>query len=58
MKEIAKKTLILLLFNNHYMFKGIVSVISSDPPCKDDNARFTTVHFKALPDQVLIRNQC
>ena len=24
-------------------FKGTVSVISSDPPCKDSNARFTTV---------------
>jgi len=23
--------------------KGIVSVISSDPPCKDDNARFKIV---------------
>ena len=23
-----------------------VSVISSDPPCKDDNARFTTVPWK------------
>ena len=58
MKEIAKKTLILLLFNNHYMFKGIVSVISSDPPCKDDNARFTTVPLKAVSDQILIRYEC
>ena len=24
-------------------FKGTVSVISSEPPCKDDNERFTTV---------------
>ena len=24
-------------------FKGTVSVISSDPPCKDSNARFTDV---------------
>ena len=23
--------------------KGTVSVISSEPPCKDDNERFTTV---------------
>ena len=23
-------------------FKGTVSVVSSDPPCKDDNARFIT----------------
>ena len=26
--------------------KGTVNVISSDPPCKDDNARFTTVPLK------------
>ena len=28
------------------LFKGIVIVISSDPLCKDDNARFTTVVLK------------
>jgi len=26
--------------------KGTVSAISSDPPCKDGNARFTTVSLK------------
>ena len=31
--------------------KGAVSVISSDPPSKDNNARFTTVPLKALSDQ-------
>ena len=35
-----------------------VSVISSDPPCKDGNARFTTVLLKALSDQVWIRYAC
>ena len=25
------------------LFKGTLSVISSDPPCKDGNARFTTI---------------
>ena len=30
----------------------IVSVISSDPLCKNDNARFTTVPFKALADEI------
>ena len=25
------------------VFKGTLSVISSDFPCKDDNARFTTI---------------
>ena len=34
----------LLLKNLDFTFpKGTVSVISSDPPCKDGNARFTTV---------------
>ena len=28
--------------------KGTVSVISSDPSCKDDNARFTTVSLKHM----------
>ena len=28
-------------------FKGTVSVFSSDPPCKDDNSRFTTVPLNA-----------
>ena len=32
--------------NQHSIFKGTVSVISSDPPCKDNNARFTTVFLK------------
>ena len=26
-------------------YKGTVSVILSDPPCKDDNARFTMIHL-------------
>jgi len=30
-----------------FLFKGTVSVISSDPPYKDDNIRFTTVPLKA-----------
>ena len=38
--------------------KGTVRVISSDPPCKDDNVRFATVPLKALSDQVWIRHQC
>ena len=28
------------------VFKGTVSAISSDPPCKDGNARFTVVPLK------------
>ena len=30
---------------------GTKSVIWSDPPCKDGNARFTTVPLKPLSDQ-------
>ena len=35
-------------------FKGTVSIISSDHPCKDHdgNARFTTVLLKVLSDEV------
>ena len=36
-------------------FKGTVRVISSDPSCKDGNARFTTVPFKAFSVQVRIK---
>ena len=32
--------------------KGTVSVISSDPPCKDGNALFSAIALKALPDEV------
>ena len=38
--------------------KGTECVNSCDSPCKDDNARFTTVPFKALSDQVRIIYQC
>jgi len=31
---------------NLVLIKGTLSVISSHPPCKDNNARFTTVPFK------------
>ena len=35
-----------------YSFNGIKNITSSDPPYKNDNARFTTVPLKALYDQV------
>ena len=35
-------------FPNKYLFKGTVSIISSDPLCKNGNARFTTVPLNAL----------
>ena len=41
-----------------YILKGTVSVISSDPLGKDNNARFTTVPLKALSDQVWIGYPC
>ena len=34
------------------LLKETVSVISSDLPCKNDNARFTKVPFKASSVQV------
>ena len=34
--------------------KGTVRVISSEPPCKDANARFTTVPIIVLSDLVWI----
>ena len=37
-------------------FKGTVSVILSDPPCKNDNARFTTVVLRKLSLQLFGRN--
>ena len=40
------------------MFKKTVSVISSDPPCKDSNARFSMVFLTSLSDQVYIRFAC
>ena len=33
---------------NRNLLKGTVSIISSDPPCKDDNARFTKVPLKSV----------
>ena len=35
----------------------IISVISSDPPCNDGYARFTTAPLKAFPDQVTSQKQ-
>jgi len=46
------------LTDNLNWFKGTGSVISSDPSCKDDNSRFTTVPLKALSEQAWIRYQC
>ena len=34
------------------LIKGTVTVISSDPTCRDDNVQFTSVPLKALSDQV------
>ena len=38
--------------------KGTVSVISSNPLCKNGNARFTNLPLKALSDQVWNRYSC
>ena len=39
------------IFNENILIKGTVSVMSSDPPSKDSNARFTKVPLKPLSDQ-------
>ena len=39
-------------FLEETVLKMSVSVITSDPPCKDGNARFTTVPCNALSDYV------
>ena len=36
---------------SYLYLNGSVSVISSEPPCKDGNARFTTIPLKSLSDQ-------
>ena len=41
----------LCTFSQTFPFKGTVSVISSDPQWKDDNARFTTVPLKPKLDK-------
>ena len=41
----------MYLIEFSFCLKWTVSVISSDPPCKDDNAQFTTVLFKPLSEQ-------
>jgi len=49
----------LFLAIDTYLLKvTAVSVILNEPPCKDDNVRFTTVSLKALSGQVKIRYSC
>ena len=48
---IKKMTLDLSRTMNILIFKGTVSVISSDRPCKDGNTRFTTVPTKSYSDR-------
>ena len=38
------------------IIKGTVSVLSSDPKCKDDNPLFITVFLKHLSDQGRIQD--
>ena len=45
---------LIIMWNWLVGYKGTVSVISSEPICKDGSTRFTTT----LSDQVLIRYQC
>ena len=39
-----------VLIKVYIRLKGTVNVISSDPPCKEGNARFTMFPLKALSD--------
>ena len=41
-----------------YGIKGTVSVISSDPPCTNGNAQFSTVPIKSLSHRAWIQYQC
>ena len=41
-----------IYYKSHFMKS--YRTISSDPSCKDDNARFTTVFLKALPELGII----
>ena len=43
--------------NTILLLERTESVISNDPICKDDNARFTMVHLTALQGQVWIRDR-
>ena len=38
--------------------KGTVSLILSDPPCTDSNARLTIVPFNPYSDQKFLRDNC
>ena len=46
------------LFKKFDIVKWTVSVILSDPLCKDGNVRFTTIPLEALSDHVGIRYPC
>ena len=46
--QFRERGYILQIFS---LFKGTVSIISSDARCKDDNTRFMPVTLKALSDQ-------
>jgi len=56
-KRIKENISPLVRVTNHLVkpqqlkIKGTVSVISSEPSCKDSNAQFTTVPLKPLSDQ-------
>ena len=47
----AKMTYLLKPRGLYFDVKGTVSVISSNSPCKDGNARFTTIPLKHLSGQ-------
>ena len=45
-------------WSNKFLHKGTLCVISSDPPCKDGNDRFTTVPLKLFSVKKCGRLNC
>ena len=48
---VYKTSVLQFLGGVKIQLKGTVIVFSSDPPCKDDNAQFTTVPLKPCPSK-------
>ena len=47
-----------LVHQRFKVYKGTVSVILSDPPCKKSNPRFTTIHLKHVRVRRVQRYMC
>ena len=47
----SKQNILCTFYILRFNLKGSVSIISSEPPCKDGNSRYTTVPLKPLSEQ-------